>query len=241
MSYQIALDAFQGPLDLLLYLVKKQEVDILDIPLAIITEQFLDYLNLMQLLDVELAGDFIVMASTLMEVKSRMLLPDETEEESEPGADPRRELVRQLIEYRKFKDAATLLEDQAESQAYRYARETPLEPAGARGVLPVRPVELWDLVSAFGRMMRETLALQPKQIRVDDTPQHVYESRIRARLQSGKPVEFRVLFTLPFDHPQLVGMFLAMLELIKERVILLQQAILYGEIWVQLKDQNDSL
>src|SRR5437867_2492298 len=109
MDYQVELDAFRGPLDLLLFLVKRNEVDICDIPIARVAEQFLQYLNVLELIDVEWAGDFLVMAATLMEIKSRMLLP-RSEEASADEDDPRRALVRQLIEYKKFKDAAMFLE-----------------------------------------------------------------------------------------------------------------------------------
>src|SRR5438270_12249923 len=104
MEYLIDLDTFRGPLDLLLYLVKRNEVDIFDIPIARMTEQFLEYLRMIELIDVERAGDFLVMAATLMEIKSKMLLP-RSEESAEEEADPRLELVKQLIEYKRFKDA----------------------------------------------------------------------------------------------------------------------------------------
>ena len=109
MDYQVELDIFRGPLDLLLFLVKRHEVDICDIPIARVAEQFLAYLNMIQLIDVEWAGDFLVMAATLMEIKSRMLLP-RPEELGPEEDDPRKELVRQLLEYKKYKDASSLLE-----------------------------------------------------------------------------------------------------------------------------------
>src|SRR5438552_13349751 len=112
MDYLVDLDSFRGPLDLLLYLVKRNEVDICDIPIAQVAEQFRQYLSLLELIDVEWAGDFLVMAATLMEIKSKMLLP-RLEEASQEEDDPRQELVRQLIEYKKFKDAALFLEAQA--------------------------------------------------------------------------------------------------------------------------------
>src|SRR6187549_2819631 len=121
MAYQVALDTFHGPLDLLLYLVRKHEVDVLDIPVARIADQFLEYLQVMKQLDVELAGDFLVMAATLMEIKSRMLVPADPEPGSEADSDPRRELVRQLLEYRTFKDAASALEVRAERHGTRVA------------------------------------------------------------------------------------------------------------------------
>src|SRR5215470_8109908 len=122
MEYQVDLDTFRGPMDLLLYLVKREEVDICDIPIARITEQFLEYMRVIEMLDVEVAGDFLVTAATLMEIKSRMLLP-RPEEIAEEDDDPRKELVRQLLEYKKFKEAAALLEAQAEQQSYRVPRQ----------------------------------------------------------------------------------------------------------------------
>src|SRR5437879_1831845 len=116
-EYQVDLDTFRGPLDLLLYLVKRNEVDICDIPIARVAEQFLEYLRVIELVDVERAGEFLVMAATLMEIKSKMLLP-RTEEAGSEEDDPRLELVQQLIEYKKFKDAAALLEAQAERQKH---------------------------------------------------------------------------------------------------------------------------
>src|SRR5215813_822845 len=164
MEYNVQLETFRGPLDLLLFLVKRHEVDIRDIPIAQVAEQFLEYLNVIELIDVEWAGEFLVMAATLMEIKSKMLLPRNEEEQTEED-DPRLELVKQLIEYKKYKEAAALLEEQAERQMTRLSRLPPempqlLDPAQQ----PLRRVELWDLVSAFGRLMRETTALLPRQI-----------------------------------------------------------------------------
>src|SRR5207237_9136711 len=158
MDYQVNLEVFRGPLDLLLFLVKGNECDICDIPIARLAEQFLDYLRVMEMIDVEESGDFLVMAATLMEIKSKMLLP-RSEDEPDNDADPRLELVRQLIEYKKFKDAAGLLEVQAERQLSRLAREAVESASVDPAQQPLRQVELWDLVSAFGRLMRETLAL----------------------------------------------------------------------------------
>jgi segregation and condensation protein A len=236
MSYQVALDTFHGPLDLLLYLVKRNEVEILDIPIAPIATQFLDYLELMKkTFDLEVVGDFLVMASTLMEIKSKMLLPRAETEKPDDEPDPRRELVKQLIEYRKFKDAAAALEDRAEDQQARVAREAPEEPANADGTVPIRRVELWDLVSAFGRLMRETLALQTKSIIVDETPMHVYQAQIRNRLRAEGPLTLAQIFTPPFYRARLIGIFLAILELIKGREICLDQSEPFGEIVLSLR------
>src|SRR5262249_32863000 len=119
MPYTVALESFHGPLDLLLHLVKRSEVDVLDIPIAVIAEQFLEHVRVVRELDVEVAGEFLVMAATLVEIKSRMLLPPEATAAEEEEPDPRRELVKQLLEYRKFKDAAAALEERAEAQGTR--------------------------------------------------------------------------------------------------------------------------
>lgn len=233
MDYLVALDTFHGPLDLLLYLVKRNEVDVLDVPIAQLADQFLIFLRTMQEVDVELAGDFLVMAATLMEVKARSLLPVDEAPEGEDEPDPRRELVRQLLEYRKFKDAATALEERAEKQGTRLPRVVPEEPAVA-GAPPVRAVEVWDLVSAFARLMRETQATVTTAVVVDDTPQHVYEEYIRSRVQVEGRVAFRDLFTPPYHKARLIGLFLAVLELIKLRSVDLDQPEAFGEIWVLL-------
>ncbi len=232
MNYQVTLDTFHGPLDLLLYLVRKNEVDVLDISIVKLADQFLDFLQAVRAVDVELAGDFLVMAATLMEIKARSLLPAEPTPEDDED-DPRRGLVKQLLEYRRLKDAAAALEERAERQGTKLARVAPEEPTRP-GVPPVRPVELWDLVSAFARLMRETQALQPTTVVVDDTPQHVYEQMVRERVQTDRRVAFRDLFTPPHHKPRLIGLFLAVLELIKTREVGLDQPELFGEIWLTL-------
>jgi segregation and condensation protein A len=233
-DYQVDLDSFRGPLDLLLYLVKRNEVDVCDIPIARILEQFQHYLDIMTVLDVERVGDFIVMAGTLMEIKSKMVLPRGAEESAADEGDPRLELVRQLIEYKKFKDAATLLEARAERQGLRLPRQPVAQPAADPSRQPLQQVELWDLVSAFGRLMRETLALQPQQIVVDHTPVHVYMEQIVRRLGAEGPLTFRALFTPPYQRGRLVGLFLAMLELIKNRLVAAEQAEPFAEITLAL-------
>lgn len=237
MDYQYNLENFRGPLDLLLYLVKRNEVDICDIPIARIAEQFLGYVRVLEVIDVERAGDFLVLAATLMEIKSRLLLP-RPEELNEDEEDPRRELVRQLMEYKAFKDAATLLEAQGERQSWRQVR-TPAPPPGVDpSRQPLRQVELWDLVSAFGRLMRETLALQPQQIVVDQTPIQVYMEQILQRLEQEPSLPFASLFTPPHSRGRLVGLFLAVLELIKGKRILVEQVEPFAEIRVSQRSED---
>lgn len=239
MPYTVALDAFHGPLDLLLYLVKRNEVDILDIPIAAIAAQFLDHVGVVRELDVEYAGEFLVMAATLIETKSRMLLPPDADAGADEQSDPRRELVKQLLEYRKFKDAAAALEERAEAQITRVPRQEPMQP-GAPITPPVKPVELWDLVSAFARLIRETQALQPATIAVDDTPQYVYEAQIRARVHAAGRLRFRDAFTPPFFKARLIGIFLAILELVRNHGLGLEKGDEEGGIWlVDVPETND--
>ena len=237
MDYKVDLATFRGPLDLLLYLVKQNEVDVCDIPIARVLEQYLEHLQVLEVIDVEGAGDFLVMAATLMEIKSRMLLPrDDGTAEAED--DPRRELVKQLIEYKKYKEAAHALEQQAERQLTRLPR-LPVEatrPDPARQ--PLRKVELWDLVSAFGRLMRETAALAPKQIVMDETPIHVHMARVLELVRRQGRVSFRAVFTPPLSRGRLLGLFLAILELIKGRKIAADQPEAFGELWLCLGEEE---
>ena len=236
MDYRVNLDSFHGPLDLLLYLVKKSEVDILDIPIATIAEQFQQYLRVMHVADVELAGDFLVMAATLMEIKSRMLLPEaanvnDWSKSDEP--DPRRELVKQLVEYKKFKEAAARLDARADESSQRLPRRSVPETSASSGPRAVQAVELWDLVSAFGRILSETQGLESSQIVEDETPQTAYAERVREALAIQARVRLRDLFTPPFHRPRLVGLFLAILELIRSGHAGLEQDSLFGEIWLR--------
>ncbi len=230
-DYQVDLDIFRGPLDLLLYLVKRDEVDVRDISIARVAEQFKQYLEASRILDVERAGDFLVMAATLMEMKVKMLLP-RGDEDGDDEDDPRLELVKQLIQYKRFKEAAALLDARAEQQSYRLSRQPVAAPTTATP--NVRPVELWDLVSAFGRLMRETMALQPQEIVVDQTPLHVYMDTILKRLQRETRILFSSLFTPPYTRSRLVGWFLAVLELTKGRRITPEQDEPFSDIWLSL-------
>lgn len=232
MDYRIHLDTFSGPLDLLLYLVKRNEVDVRDIPIARITEQFQQYLEVLQMIDMEWAGEFLVMAATLLEIKARMLLPRPEEEAAPEREDPRASLVQQLLEYKKFKDAANLLEQRAAQQMLRLARQE--TPVAAETTTPLQRVELWDLVSAFGRLLRETSALQPRQIVVDETPIHVLMEEILNRLRQTPRLSLRQLFTPPHTRGRLVGLFLAILELIKGRAIAVEQPEPFGDLFLLL-------
>jgi len=238
-DYRVRLPVFDGPLDLLLYLVKKNEVDVRDIPVATIAEQFREYISVIRHIDVESAGDFLVAAATLLEIKSRMLLPRPPDVASAEAEDPRRELVQQLLDYRRYKEAAGRLEDRAAEQERRLPRWLADAP-GAAGAEPlsVRAVELWDLVSAFGRILHEAAALAPHEVVADETPQHVYLDEIRARVAAGNRLRFRDAFTPPYHRLRLIGLFLAILELMKAGEVLLEQGDAEAEFWLISKESS---
>lgn len=232
-AYRVTQPAYHGPLDLLLHLVRKHEFDIRELSLAAVADEFLATIRTLRDWDADWAGDFLVTAASLMELKSRSLLPVEAKatDDAEPAA--KNDLVRQLLEYRKFKDAARALEESADRHGTRLPRHDPT-PDSPAGPAAVRPVELWDLVAAFARLVRETQSLAPTTIHVDDTPQHVYEERVLARLAAGIRIPFRELFEPPFTKVRLIGYFLALLELIKARRIDLDQPDPFGEIGLVL-------
>ena len=232
-EFRVDLEIYRGPLDLLLYLVRKNEVDIQELPIAPITEQFKAYLDVLQAIDFDQAGEFVVVATQLMEIKSRLALPRPPDAPAEES-DPRRELVQQLLEYKKFKDAASLLEDRARAWQERFPRLANDLPARERELAdePIRDLEIWDLVSAFSRLMRDREALRPANIVYDETPIHVYMQRIHGQLVSRGRMAFSELFAGGMHKSSLVSIFLAMMELVRHHGARAEQENLFGEIWL---------
>ncbi len=237
MDFRVDLDIFRGPLDLLLYLVRKHEVEIVDIPIAAVTDQYLEYLSVIEQLDVNSVGDFLALAATLIEIKSQQVLPraDEVDQELD---DPRRELVQRLLEYRKYRDAASILEERSRQWQRHYPRLSNDLPPRRRDLAeePIREVELWDLVSAFGRIIRDTESMKPSSIVYDDTPIHVYMKQIHDRLRSKKRMAFGDLFRPGMHKSTLVGIFLAVLELVRHYQVRVEQNQLFGQIWLVARD-----
>ncbi len=233
MNFRVDLDIFRGPLDLLLYLVRKHEVEIVDIPISLITDQYLEYLALIEQLDVDAVGDFLAMASTLIEIKSQQVLP-RADEVEDPLEDPREELVRRLLEYKAYRDAASILEEQSRQWQQHYPRLSNDLPPRQRNLAeePIREVELWDLVSAIGRIIRESESSKPSNIVYDDTPIHIYMTRILQQLEERGQLPFSDLFAPGMHKSQLVGIFLAVLELVRHCRARVEQNVLFGEIWV---------
>lgn len=236
MNYEIKLDVFQGPLDLLLHLIEKNEIDIYNIPIALITEKYLDYLQTIQMLNLELAGEFLVMATTLMQIKAKMLLPQmqsELDEENENEDDPRLELAQKLIEYKKIKEASVLLQELENKQFKFYTR-----PGGefadqkiSPEVDPLKDLSIWDLLEAF-KVLLESAEIKP----IEAIPKR--EASIKQRMTEildlleaeGKPVFFKVIFSDVKTKTGIITCFLAILELIRLRKIGAFQETIFGEI-----------
>ncbi len=228
-DYRVNLDIFAGPLDLLLYLVRKEEVDIYDIPISKITAQYIRYLDMLRSLDINVAGEFLVMAATLMHIKSAMLLPKtETDDiENEDDTDPRAQLIRQLLEYKKYKDAANLLGDAGEQANLRFPRpDTVMQTIHpvTEPHLDFDQVSVWDLLEAFDSLMAATGKKFDMSNIADDTPIDFYQVEILHRLQSDGPTEFIKVFESKPNRLVMIGLFLALLELIRENLVWAEQA-----------------
>jgi len=239
-DYRVNLDIFAGPLDLLLYLVRKEEVDIYDIPIAKITDQYIHYIEMLKSLDIDLAGDFLVMAATLMQIKSAMLLPKAEPDSALIGeddlADPRAELIRQLLEYKKFKDAANLLNAAADEQKERFPRPGTiverLKP-NAEPEIDIEQVSLWDLLEAFDSICKAIGTIGDISRIKDDTPIDLYQIEILHRLQTEGPMTFERLFESRTNRFVMIGLFLALLELIREKLIWAKQRASSSSIYLR--------
>ncbi|MBM4004269.1 MAG: segregation/condensation protein A [Planctomycetes bacterium] len=233
MTFRVDSKIFRGPLDLLLYLVRKQEVDVTELSLAGIARQYQEYLEVLQILDIDAVGDFLEMTSTLVELKSRLVLPHGGEE-VDALTDPAYDLVDRLLEYKRFRDAASMLDEQSRNWQQHYPRLVDRLPARDidRSTQPIREVELWDLVSAFGRIIRESQAIRSANIVYDETPLRVYMERIHKRLAEQGSVSFSEFFAPGMHKSAMIGVFLAILELVRHHSVVTDQPNLHGEIWV---------
>ena len=241
-DFRIDLTIYHGPLDLLLYLVRKHELDILNIPIAMITDQFLGYLEVLKQIDMNAVGDFIAMAGTLIEIKSWQILPgsEEVEEEME---DPRKDLVRQLLTYKVHSDNAAKLEERGRKWQRHYPRIADDLPVRRKNIAeePIHEVELWDLVSAFGRIMRDNTPQTQQNIVYDDTPITTHMKRIYYRLKREEWIAFRSLFSPGQHKSTLIGIFLAMLELVRHEYARVHQESLFGEIELSYRQGSKTL
>ncbi len=231
MTYKIKLDLFEGPLDLLLYLVKKDHLNICDIPIARVTEQYLQYLELMRLLDLNIAGEFLVMASTLIHIKSKMLLPpDPSQVDTEEDADPRAELMQKLLEYQKFKEAASLLREKELIRQNVFTRTVSV--SDKENQESYFEASLFDLISAFSKAMKEI----PKELLYEVIKdEFTVEEKIHDLLHlllNAPVISVQGLFGKARNKFEIVVTFLAVLELIRLKEIVIVQKEAFGEIEV---------
>jgi len=242
-DYKIELDNYSGPLDLLLYLIRRDELDVYDIPIARITEQYMKYLDVISELNINVAGEFVVMAATLMEIKSRMMAPKPEEgADEEEMEDPRLDLVRQLMAYKRFKEAALELNDRAAERAKRFTR--PGERVdGTLGPNTSFPTDLniWTLVEAFSRILEQTGRRGPHRVTLDDVPQEALRQRLEDRVRAAGRLSFASVFEGDFSRMMLIGMFLAVLELVKQQVLRVEQEEAFGEIRLTFVPEHERI
>jgi segregation and condensation protein A len=234
-DYKVKFEVFEGPLDLLLYLIKKEEVDIYEVNLTQLATQFLEYIEVMRMLDLEIAGEFLVMAATLMYIKSRELLPRDQQVQTEgddEGEDPRWELIRQLVEYKKFKDAAARLQQLEIAQENTFPR-VPGKPEFLEEPSTAKPtVSLFDLVSAVGNVLKRfTEKTEDEREIFQDrwTVSEKIESIVKLLAEKAQ-LRFSELFTDATTRTEVVVTFLALLELIRLKQLVALQAEEFGEI-----------
>ncbi len=233
-EYKVKLEVFEGPLDLLLYLIKKDEVDIYDIPIELITRQYMEYLGLMRMLDLDIAGEFLVMAATLMMIKSRMLLPPEDRPELEiEEEDPRWELIRQLIEYKKFKDAAASLQEMESRTGDMFLRsaEDPVVAKEQPGV-GLEDVTIFDLIASFNEALKRIQVNEIGEIMAERFTVADGIESILQRIRTETQIVFTSLFRPLITRHEIICTFLALLEMIRLRQVVARQAAVFGDIMI---------
>jgi segregation and condensation protein A len=235
-QYKVRLEIFEGPLDLLLYLIKKEEVSIYDIPIARITQQYLDYLSAMQELDIAIAGEFLLMAATLIHIKSQMLLPRDPDQPEQSAEDPRQELVHQLIEHQKFKAAANSLYQRATIEAATFTR-APLETDTNN---PEISATVFNLFELFGKVLDRKKELAQLEIARDEMTMAEKMAEIRVMIERDHELRATALFEAARSRREMVLIFLGILELVKELVLRLVQSEQFGEIMLVARDAEQA-
>ncbi len=239
-AYQVELTGFQGPMDLLLHLIHKDHMDIYDIPIAHITEQFIKHIKVIQAVSLDSAGEFIAMAATLMVIKMKMLMPSHREHEEEDEDDPRAELVRRLLEYRRFKEAAESLQ-KAESERQQYhLRQTKFPYTDQLDLEPKLRIEMFDLLSALAGIF-DRIQAQPFH-EVEREPFTVQEKMnfIQELVVDGANIRFQELFEDETLKMEVIVTFIAILELVKRGSLQFLQTTIHGPIWLQLPRSEHS-
>ncbi len=240
----VRLEIYDGPLDLLLDLIKKNEMDIYDIQVAVITQQYLEHLAKMRELDLEIAGEFIVMAATLIYIKSKMLLPTETIEEDEDGEDPRSELVQKLLEYQAFKEAARELGFLEQERGKAFTRKisdyylTDMDPEDAN--IDTFSANLYDLLSAFRKVLNRSAKENLHEVFEEVVSIEEKMAQIQALLIETKKVQFSQLFLEKWTRNEVIATFLALLEIVRTKFAGIRQDKQYGEIYIERMAEANS-
>ncbi len=234
--YEIKLEVFEGPLDLLLYLIRKDELDIYDIPIAHITTQYLGFLQQIRRLDLEQAGDFVLMAATLMKIKAQLLLPRAEPVDENGGEDPRAELVRRLLEYQQFKEIADWLGIQKLARRGIYLHRSPAqEPGDDAGI---RPVSLFELLSVYKQVLESVPDTLVHRIVEGEISTEECIARVLAVLDRRSRLRFLDLIQGE-SRETLIATFIGLLELLKSRHVRVQQARPFDDIWIERQAQAD--
>jgi segregation and condensation protein A len=233
-QYKVKLEMFEGPLDLLLYLIKKEEVSIYDIPIARITAQYLEYLRAMQELDIGVAGEFLVMAATLIQIKSQELLPRDPTIAEEDMEDPRKELMYQLLEHQKFKAAANMLHQRATIEAGTFTRAD----IDADKNNPEISATVYQLFEVFREVLNRKQAITEIEIAREEQTMGEKIIEIKAMLKRAREVRARDVFERAHTRRECVLIFLAILELVKELAIRLRQSETFGEIMITEREEE---
>ena len=241
LSFQVDTSIFQGPVDLLLHLVKKHEVEVTEIALADVTEKYLQHMDVLKEISINLVGDFVDVASQLIEIKARATLPrneHEPEDDDLYGVDPRENLVQRLLLYKRFRNANDALVGHRSQWRTRFARianDAPVDDFSPADQ-PIQEIELWDLVSAFGRVLRNNRPVVEANVFYDETPIHVYMKRIHQKIVDSGKVSFSQLFEPAMHKSAMVGIFLALLELSRYHNVNARQSDLHSEILIEAAD-----
>lgn len=232
--FAVHLDNFTGPLDLLLHLIKKNEMEITDIPIAEITTQYLAVIDTLQTLNLDVAGEFLLMAATLLHIKSRMLLPQIVEDgaDEEDEEDPRAELVRRLLEYQKYKEAALQLDELPQLNRDLFARSAPAPEVVEEGEGEFAAVGLYDMLQALQQLLRERPEPLVHEVSAEQLSVADRINQILTSLQGQQSLSFTELFTAQVTRHEVVVTFLAMLELVRLRLVHLLQSQRFGAIWL---------
>lgn len=242
-AYQVELSGFQGPMDLLLYLINKEQVDIYDIPIARITEQFIRHIQVMQAISLDTAGEFIAMAATLMVIKMKMLMPSHRDEEDEDEEDPRAELVRKLLEYKRFKEAAEALQKAEEGRRQYHLRQTKFPFSDDLDLEPKLRIEMFDLLTALAGIYDRMQAKPLHEIEREPYTVEEKMSLIEEKIGGGHMVNFLELFEDIKLKMEVIVTFIAILELVKRGRLEFMQTEARGPLWIQrpgIRDEADA-